>query len=78
MRESEKQRKEEVGGRSRALSSCPVHSLTPSDLARQEKRNNSSLKIYEKGTASSKIGNIRRVRADDSVRPCTGTRDVFI
>ncbi|ETI52256.1 hypothetical protein F441_04544 [Phytophthora nicotianae CJ01A1] len=34
----------------------------------EEKSKNSRLKIYDKTTASSKIGNIRRFRSDDAVR----------
>jgi hypothetical protein len=73
MRESEKQRKEEVRVVV-VLQPSLLLQLTPRAVCpSQEKRSSASFKIYEKGTASSKIGNIRRVRVDDPVRLSVGS-----
>lgn len=74
MRESEKQRKEEVRVVIVVLQPSRLFQLTPRVVClAQEKRSSASLKIFEKGTASSKIGNIRRVRVDDPVRLRAGS-----
>ncbi|KAJ0407690.1 hypothetical protein ATCC90586_001872 [Pythium insidiosum] len=60
MRESEQKRKQEVSPR--ALAAVQREVLT---WRGQERKVNATLKIYDKKTASSTIGNIRRFRADD-------------